>query len=253
LSVSPETLPLFLLAGGIAGFLNTVAGGGSLFTFPLLVLLGFPAQVANGTIRISILMQNLVAVPTYARHGFFLPGPALALAAVAIPAAVLGANAAVRLDPDPFRKLAAILLVAVLATMFVSPSSWMRETSRDRIRWRAVLPWMAAVGFYGGFFQVGAGVPFLAAAVLAGGWDLVTANALKVTVILLYTAVALAVFAAHDQVDWLVGFSLGLGNMGGAWLGARAAVRKGPTWIRWILAAMALVAAGKMFFEAARG
>jgi uncharacterized membrane protein YfcA len=252
LSVSIEMLPLFLLAGGIAGFLNTIAGGGSLFTFPFLILLGFPPHVANGTIRITILMQNLVAVPTYANHGFFFPGPSLALAAVAIPAAVAGAYVAVGLDPDPFRNTAAALLLAVLATMFLNPSAWTREKTRERIRWRAALPLMAAVGFYGGFFQVGAGVPFLAVAVLAGGWDLVSANSIKVTVILLYTSVALLIFAAHDQVDWLVGLALGIGNMGGAWVGARTAVKKGPGWIRGVLAVMALLAAGKMLFGAAQ-
>lgn len=246
MSLSLETLPLFLLAGAAAGFVNTVAGGGSFFSFPLLIFLGFSPQVANGTIRVTILLQNLVAVPTYARQGYFRPRAALALAAAAIPAAVAGAFVAVRLDPERFRAVAAGLLVVVLVTLFVKAGAWTREEQRASIRWGLALPLMAAVGFYGGFFQLGAGMPFLAVAVLAGGWDLVTANSMKVLVIFLYTAVALLVFASAEQVAWGPGVALGAGNMAGAWIGARSAAKGGPGWIRWVLVTMGLLAAGKM-------
>lgn len=248
MTLSPVWILLFLVTGVAAGFFNTVAGGGSMISFPLLILLGFPPHLANGTIRVTILMQNLVAVPTYARQGYFFPKQALLCAAVAVPASLAGALTAVRLDPDPFRRFSGLLLLVVLLTLFIRPSSWERAKA-ERIRWGAMLPLMAAVGFYGGFFQLGAGMPFLAVAVLAGGWDLVSANSLKVTVILLFILVSLLVFASHGQVDWAVGLSLGAGNMVGAWLGARAAVKKGPGWIRWIMVAMGLAAAGKLLWD----
>lgn len=252
MDVTPAWFPVFLLAGAAAGFCNTVAGGGSLISFPLLILLGFPAHVANGTIRVTILMQNLVAVPTYARQGYFFPKQALLCAAVAVPAALAGALTAVRLDPDPFRKVSGLLLLVVLATLFIKPSSWRREIARKRIRWGAMLPLMAAVGFYGGFFQLGAGMPFLAVAVLAGGWDVVSANSLKVAVILLFILASLLVFASAGRVDWAAGLSLGVGNMAGAWLGAHAAVKKGPGWIRGILIVMGLAAAAKLLWDGLR-
>lgn len=243
---SPLMIPVFLVAGAVAGFLNTVAGGGSFVTFPLLILLGFPAHVANGTIRVTIVMQNLVGVPTYARAGYFLPRQALACSAITVPAAIAGSLTAVRLDPEGFRLVSGILVILVLATLFVRPDHWTRAESRTSIRWARALPLFAAVGFYGGFFQLGAGMPFLAVAVLAGGWDLVSANALKVTVILLFSAVALVVFASHDHVAWAPGIALGAGNMAGAWIGARSAVKRGPGWIRWIMVAMAAVAAARL-------
>jgi len=248
MDVSPVWIPLFFVAGIAAGFFNTVAGGGSMISFPLLILLGFPPHLANGTIRVTILMQNLVAVPTYARHGHFYPRQALVCAAVAIPASLAGALTAVHLDPDPFRRFSGLLLLAVLATLFFKPSSWERPRA-EHIRWGAMLPLMAVVGFYGGFFQLGAGMPFLAVAVLAGGWDLVSGNSLKVTVILLFILVSLLVFARAGHVDWTVGLTLGVGNMLGAWLGARAAVKKGPGWIRWIMVAMGATAAGKLLWD----
>jgi hypothetical protein len=208
--------------------------------------------VASGTIRITILMQNVVAVPAYARSGYFFPKQALGCAVVAMPAAYVGARTALSLDPDPFRRISAILLLGVLATLFVKPSSWTRERSAEHIRWGAMLPLVAALGFYGGFFQLGAGLPFLAIAVLAGGWDLVSANALKVGVVLGFTIVALITFAHSGRIDWGAGLALGVGNMIGAWAGAHAAVKKGPGWIRWIVAVMAVVAAAKLLTDAAR-
>jgi len=249
LEVSPLLIPVLLAAGAVAGFLNTVAGGGSFVTYPLLILLGFPAHVASGTIRVTIVMQNLVSVPTYARAGFFHPRPALVCSLVTVPAAIGGSLTAVRLDPERFGLASGILVLVVLATLFVRPGDWARAEPAGRIRWERALPLFAAVGFYGGFFQLGAGMPFLAVAVLAGGWDLVSANALKVAVILVFSAVALAVFARADQVAWAPGIALGAGNMVGAWIGARSAVKHGPGWIRWVMVVMAAVAAARLLIR----
>jgi uncharacterized membrane protein YfcA len=140
-----------------------------------------------------------------------------------------------------------------LGTIFLNPQAWLREKSLEKIRWGQVMIWMSFVGFYGGFFQLGVGVPFLAAAVLAGGWDLLSANSLKVTVVLLYTAIPILVFAGHGQVDWIAGGILGVGHMIGAWLGARSAARKGPGWIRWVIALAVVAAIAKMILDRMKG
>ncbi|MBZ0270161.1 sulfite exporter TauE/SafE family protein [bacterium] len=248
MDIPVQWLPLLCLAGVFAGFVNVIAGGGSFFSFPMLILLGFPPQLATGTLRVTIVMQNLVAVPTYAHSGYFFPRQTLLCSLVTIPAALAGSFTAVRLDPAPFRHVSAILVLAVLCTLFIQPGNWTRTERLPRIRWGRMLTALAAVGFYGGFFQLGAGMPFLAAAVLAGGWDLVSANSLKVSVILLFTIIALVVFAMHGDVDWGAGVALGAGNMVGAWLGARSAVKRGPGWIRWVLVVMAVLAAARLLF-----
>ena len=84
------TEPLLLFAGGvIAGFLNVVAGGGSLITMPLLMLIGLPETSANGTARLAILVQNLSGLVRYQRDGA-VPWRA---AAAAIPVVLVGAIA----------------------------------------------------------------------------------------------------------------------------------------------------------------
>jgi uncharacterized membrane protein YfcA len=87
---------------------------------------------------------------------------------------------------------------------------------------------------------------------LAGRWDLLRANSLKVTVILLFILASVFVFAASGHIDWPVGLALGAGNMIGGWLGAHAVVKKGPGWIRWVLVIMGLAAAGKLVADALR-
>jgi uncharacterized membrane protein YfcA len=175
------------------------------------------------------------------------------LGSVAIPAAFLGSITAARLDPSPFRDVSAALLLLVLGTVFMRPEEWLRARSADRIRWGRALLAMAGVGFYGGFFQIGVGFPFIAAAVLAGGWNLLAANSLKVTVVLLYTIIPVIVFAKHGQVDWIAGAVLGVGHMIGALLGARAAATKGPAWVRWVIVVAVLASVAKMLWDRANG
>ena len=78
------------------------------------------------------------------------------------------------------------------------------------------------------------------------GKDLLSANALKVSIIASYTLISLIIFTAKGMVDFQVGLILAFGNMAGGYLGARFSIAKGNTWLRWILAAVIIVSALKM-------
>jgi uncharacterized membrane protein YfcA len=84
------------------------------------------------------------------------------------------------------------------------------------------------------------GIFLLAGLVLSAGYDLVRGNAVKLLIILCFTVIALAIFAYNDQVDWITGLILAIGNMSGAWVGTLVAVRKGAPLVRWILMAAVL-------------
>ena len=64
-----DHIGLLIVGGGVAGFVNTLAGGGSFLTVPLLVLLGLPATVANGTNRLAVFVQNVAAVAGFRAEG----------------------------------------------------------------------------------------------------------------------------------------------------------------------------------------
>ena len=242
--MSLGTVLLLLGAGVVAGFVNTVAGGGSVITLPILVeIVG--ASVANGTNRVAILMQNLAGLAGYQR-GKAVPWPVVfPLIPPILLGAVSGAYVATTISSEAMRRVFALVVVVVAGLLFVKPSRWIGD-SEPRLHqpWRWLV--FLAAGFYGGFVQAGIGFLLLAGLVLGGGLGLVRANAAKVALILLYTPLVLVLFALADQVDLAVGITLGVGNMTGAWISARLAVKKGAGWIRWVLIVAAVAAAIRM-------
>ena len=118
---------LLLLVGTVGGFLNVMAGGGSLLTVPVLVFLGLPGPVANGTNRIAILVQNITAITTFFRHGHADFRRSLGLALCAIPGAILGALFGTELEGPWFNRTLAIIMIAVmyghLFAILAGPSS----------------------------------------------------------------------------------------------------------------------------------
>lgn len=110
-------LALLLGVGCVAGFLNVLAGGGSLLTLPAMIFLGLPPSTANGTNRIAILAQNVAAVAGFRKKGFSDFPLSLRLAAFGVPGAVAGAIVAIRIDPDWFKRLLALIMIAVLVTV----------------------------------------------------------------------------------------------------------------------------------------
>ena len=239
-----EAYPLLLIAGFVAGFVNTLAGGGSHLTLPALIFLGFDANTANGTNRIGVLWQCIVGVAGFARHGHAAGRLALILAPVTVAGAYLGARLAVEV-PAPLLKAIIAMVLLVTLPVIIAPgprAAGRREAGARRIHLGHHAVFLA-IGVYAGFIQAGVGFLILGAAVPLLGLDLISANALKVTLVLVHTLVALPVFIAHRQVDLPAGVILALGSTVGAWMGARAAVVRGIPFVRWVLLAAVLLSA----------
>lgn len=222
-----------IAAGTAGGFINVMAGGGSVITVPVMIFLGVPGPVANGTNRIAILAQNMTAIATFYRGGVIRVRLALTLAACAIPGALLGALLGARLSGPLFNQILAGVMLAVLVLMQFhgsSPTPYEAQAQPKRPVTGHVL--MVAAGFWGGFIQIGMGFILMPILHRVMGLDLVTTNALKVTVVALYTLVALAVYATTSEILWLVGAILAIGNSLGGFVGARMTLSRGDTLIR---------------------
>ena len=199
----PLALLLLFAAGTIAGTINVLAGGGSFLTLPLLIFLGLPPTVANGTNRIAILVQNVGAVWSFNRHGVMDWSWIRRAALPALAGAGLGTWAAVRIDDASFQRILASLMVVFAVVILLDPlrnrirkatgigdDPTADRAAQPRLSGAAFSATFFAVGVYGGFVQAGVGFFILALAMLAG-FDLVRGNALKVLVVLVFTPLAL--------------------------------------------------------------
>ena len=236
-----------LVAGLVAGTINTLAGGGSLLTLPLMLWIGLPAPVANASNRISLIFQNISGTTNFHRSGR-LHWPTVALlSACALPTALLGAWVAIDISEQWFRRiLVAVLLVSIVVVARGRPGGGELTEPRERVK---LALWFVAVGFYAGFIQAGLGFALLALLHGVGQLDLVRSNAIKVTVVLVCQVGALAVFTMAGSVNWAAGLALALGSAAGAALAGRLQVRKGAAWGRRIVLALLTTVAVILVFQ----
>jgi len=241
---------LLVGVGTIAGVLNVLAGGGSLLTLPVLIFLGLPPTMANGTNRIAILMQNIVAVSRFHQKGK-MPWKVGVLCAVpAMVGSVLGARLAVTIDESLFRQILALVMLMVVVIMVIDPAKRIKADFHELSLGRSVLLVLIFffIGIYGGFIQAGIGF-LIITVLLVQGLDLVRINAVKVLVVLCYIPLALFVFIREGQVDFQMGIALAAGNGLGAWLGAHLAVTQGHGFIRKVVIVLVVVFAVRLFWS----
>jgi len=241
---------LVILVGFISGFINTLAGSGSLLTLPMLIFMGLPVNVANGTNRIAILLQSIVGVGSFKQKKVFEWKDGLWLTIPATMGALLGSMLAVNLNAGLMNKIVGGLLVVMFFVILYKPENWINEHAGSVKEKPSILRFLifVAIGFYGGFIQAGVGFFLLGGLVLGAGFNLLKANAIKVLIVLVYTIAALVVFIINKQVDYFLGIILGIGSMLGAWLATHIAVKQGTGFIQWILLVTVLAFAVKLLF-----
>lgn len=242
---------LVVAVGIVAGIINTMAAGGSMLTLPVLMALGMPPNMANGTNRIAILLQNIVGVSSFHKHKVMDFPSGFRVGIPAAIGAIAGAFLAVNLNDEVMKLAIAGVMVLVFFMILLKPNRWINshESHPPIPYWLQVIIYFF-VGIYGGFIQAGVGFFLLTSLVLASGFELVKSNALKLFVILLYTPVALLIFFLHGDVDLWMGLLLGVGNMTGAWLGTKIAVKWGAVLIRYFVLVAIVVAATKLVLDA---
>lgn len=239
-------------AGLVAGTINVIAGGGSTLTLPVMIFLGLPPTVANGTNRVAIVVQNVGAVWGFSRHRMV---DRSWLAKVAVPALLgtaLGTWAAIEISESAFRRILAGLMLAIAVWTIWDPlkrrsvGQTMREPEGTIERVALFLAFFG-VGLYGGFIQAGVGFLILAVTT-ARGLDLVRGNALKVLLVLVFTPLALVIFALSGKVAWGVGAVLAAGNLIGGQIGVHLTVWKGHAWIKRVVTVVIVLFAIRLWF-----
>jgi uncharacterized membrane protein YfcA len=234
---------LLLVAGGLfAGAVNAVAGGGSTLTVPLLVLAGVPGTSANGSNRVGVLTSNIAAAANFARLGVAGLTHATPILAPVVVGSLVGSVAISRITDEAFETIFGLIMVLIIILSLRAP-----KVRVERAQWSRAVTVVVffLIGIYGGAIQAGIGL-VLVAALSRAGFDLVTANNIKVVVTVAITAVALPVFILQGQVEWGPALVLAAGFTAGGWLGAHAAVKGGERLIRVVMLIAAIVLAGSL-------
>jgi len=241
---------LLVLVGFVAGFVNTIAGGGSLLTLPTLIFLGLPPSVANGTNRIGILLQTSTGVLGFRSKGINTFPFSLYLGASALVGSLIGAQIAIDIKGETFNKILAIVMILVVF-LIVFKSRFKLKQIGERLHgkhlWISIIAFFF-LGIYGGFLNAGIGFVLLLFLQYFNGLSLVKANATKVTIACIYTGAAIILFALNHKIHWTYGFFLAFGNMIGAWISSRLAVKKGDGYIKMFLIITVSVMAIKLWF-----
>ncbi|HEA52758.1 hypothetical protein LCGC14_0833750 [marine sediment metagenome] len=229
-----------LALGGIAGFINVLSAGGSMLTLPLLMFLGLPPQVANGTNRVAIVLQSTTAVAGFRRLGHGNLRVSLLLAVPAVLGSLLGAWVATWVADEVFERVLIIAMVGASVFMLLpQPRINTTPLTPDRIG-PVIYVALFLIGVYGGFIQVGVGALFLVVLYRLLRIDLRQVNVFKVAIILIYTVPALLIFAVNGQVRWGMGLVLAAGNIAGAFVAVRVNLsEKGAQWVKWMTLVMA--------------
>ena len=241
---------LVVAAGFAAGFINVVAGGGSLISLPLLIFLGLPPAVANGSNRIAIVVQNVSGVLGFRSKGVSAYPFSLWLGLSALVGAMLGAWIAVDIEGDTFNRLLAVAMVAMVLMIVFRPTRSGSDLGErmDRKHRLISIGLFFFVGVWGGFIQAGVGLLIIAVLTTVNRFSLVKTNSAKVLVVLVYTAAALLVFIWEGKIDWLYGSVLAAGNASGAWVASRWSVDKGDQWIKVFLVVVVIAMAVRLWF-----
>ncbi len=236
---------LLLGTGFLAGIINTMAGGGSNLTIPALMVMGLPADIANATNRVSVLLQSFTAAKGFKRHGKLDIPDLKAIVGTTVIGGLLGASCASYMPPDllkPTLLIAMIMMAGIILFRpgVVAPPEGTIPNAVGSSKKSIFLLLLA--GFYGGFVQ--AGVGFILIAAIAGSlrYDLVRTNALKIVCTAAFTLISLAVFILNDQVWWIPGLILACGAMVGAHIAVKITIQISQRALKWFLFLMTIVA-----------
>ncbi len=234
----PELVGLFF-AALVAGAVNSVAGGGSLISFPALVAFGQPAILANATNTAALWPGTLSSALAYRRDTALHKDLLLVLLLPSVLGGLLGAFVLVITPPRLFDRVVPFL-VLFATLLFAGRDVIARITGRHTGAEEHVTAAARVGGFlfqlfvatYGGYFGAGIGILMLGSLSLMGLRDIHRMNGLKTILGTLINVIAFGFFALKGLVVWRLAALMAVGAILGGWAGARGAKRVDQRWLR---------------------
>jgi uncharacterized membrane protein YfcA len=243
-------LILLIIVGFVAGVINTLAGGGSLLTLPVLIFMGLPPNIANGTNRIGIVIQMIAGTAGFKSKGITTFPFSIYMGISALIGSLIGAQIAVDIKGETFNKVLSFVMMAVVLLIVFKPKLKAKELI-ERTTGKHL--WIGCVAFfffgiYGGFINAGLGFILILFLHFFNHLSLVKSNATKAVIITIYMSGALVVFILNDAVNWKMGLTMAIGTSLGGWIASRFSVKKGDGFIKIFLIVMVSIMAVKLWF-----
>lgn len=242
--------PLLAGAGMLAGFIDSIAGGGGLITLPSLLWAGVPPQLALGTNKLQSSCGTSLATWRYHQAGLLVaPGIATGVT-VTFLAAIAGSAAAVHAPTELLRRLIPVLLVVIGLYVGLRPAlgSSARQPRMTPIGFAVLMG--CVLGFYDGFFGPGTGSFWTTACVGLLGLEFRAATGYTKAMNLASNLASVMFFALNGQVDYGLGAVMAGGQLLGAQAGSRLVIHKGAAIVRPALLGVVLLLAVKLVRDA---
>jgi uncharacterized protein len=234
-------IAILAVGGVVAGTINSIAGGATLLTVPLLVLAGVPGNAANGSNRLGVITSSVAAAIEFRRNGVHDPRVWIVLAPV-VGGSLIGSLLVTQLSDTTFERVFGILMVPILILSVRKPAA--KKGGLGWPLWLTIVVFFG-IGLYGGAFQAGVGL-IVIVALSRTGLDLVTANSMKVIVTIAVSVIALPVFISQGFFALGPALTLAAGfGIGGA-IGANISVRGGERVIRPVMIAAVIGFSGRL-------
>lgn len=244
------TLILILVISGLfVGFINTLSAGGTVISIALFLALGMPANAANATNRVQVLIQSFSASLLFRQKELLDNRKILKLALPTMAGALVGSVFASLITQNLFPYFMGTILLIMIVFMLYKPKVLYQDNPQKADKPITFINYLTffAIGVYGGFIQIGTGYFLILASTMMLGYDIIKTSALKVTIMFLYTIVAIAIFMFESKIYWTYGLLHSLGGVTGSWIATKFALKKGANFVRWVIIIVIILTALNLF------
>lgn len=230
----PVMIAVLIAVGAFVGFVNTVAGLATVISYSLFMFVGMPINIANATSRVGVLLQFSANSMIFRKEGILDVSLATKVGIPVALGALLGAEMAAVFRTDVIEIVTGIVLPLIASLLFVDKKKFSEKYHISAQPEMSPLKYIIffIIGIYGGFTHAGIGLLVIFGSFIFLGQDLLHSNAIKQLTTVIYTPVALVVFALHGQINWPVALIYAVGNVLGGVIASKVAIRWGEKFIK---------------------
>ncbi|MFQ6081264.1 MAG: sulfite exporter TauE/SafE family protein [Candidatus Bathyarchaeia archaeon] len=247
------TVIILFIGGLFSGIINTIVGGGSLISVPLLITSGLPAHLAIGTNRFAMVFNTGVGAIDYHRKVKYKIKLALFLAVFASIGSYLGANIVLQIDEKFLKYIIGILMLTMGGIIVYKKKLGLEERKTNLTRRNYIFLILTAVlsfliGIYGGFFGAGISTMFTFMFASFFGMSFIKSAGITRFIVSILSIIAVLIFLINMKIDFLFGIILAISFIAGAKIGVKLALKAGNIWIRRLFIFLVVISSIRLLF-----